>query len=506
MLTGTKTAIRAGKRALYFAHRWLGIITCIFCLIWFISGLVMVYVQFPAWTEAERLATLHPIDVEKIARTPDEALAVAGLKAQTTNVRLEMYGTEPVYRLGRGESTQAVSAVAGRLISSVSLDEARARLASVYPEASIDYLGPVERDQWTVTRRFDGHRPLYLFTLGDRAGTNIYVSSKTGEIVQNSTYNERFWNWLGAIPHWVYFTPIRTDGEFWRQAVMWLSGPLIIGGITGLWIGILRLRLRRPYSRGRMTPYRGWMKWHHIGGLVGGVFLTTWIFSGWLSVNPFGFFARTQFTLELKQRYTGAKSEFGIPISALKAAARSPVTALEMNFVSGESLIVAKSSPQQKQLFDGATGTSRTLDPKRLTEAAEGLLPKAHLTRTEVLTEEDIYWYSHHHTRPLPVLRFVFDDENATWIHIDPATGDLAGLSDTSERTHRWLFNFLHDFDLPVLLRYQPARDILIWMLSIAGIIISISGIVVGWRYLARKADQRAMSATRQALEAKSSS
>ncbi len=49
--------------------------------------------------------------------------------------------------------------------------------------------------------------------------------------------------------------------------------PLIIGAITGLWIGILRLRVRRPYARGRMTPYRGWMKWHHVGGLIGGVFL-----------------------------------------------------------------------------------------------------------------------------------------------------------------------------------------------------------------------------------------
>ena len=103
-----------------------------------------------------------------------------------------------------------------------------------------------------------------------------------------------------------------------------------------------------------------------------------------------------------------------------------------------------------------------------------------------MLTEEDVYWYSHHRKRPLPVLRVQFDDANRSWLFIDPATGEIAGLSDSSARTYRWLFNFLHDYDLPVLLRNQPARDILVWLLSIAGLVISVSGVVIGWRTLAR--------------------
>jgi uncharacterized iron-regulated membrane protein len=104
----------------------------------------------------------------------------------------------------------------------------------------------------------------------------------------------------------------------------------------------------------------------------------------------------------------------------------------------------------------------------------------------DVLTEEDVYWYSHHRKRPLPVLRVQFDDANRTWLIIDPQTGEIAGLSDSSARTYRWLFNFLHDYDLPVLLRNQPARDGIVWLLSIAGLIISVSGVVVGWRTLKR--------------------
>ena len=84
------------------------------------------------------------------------------------------------------------------------------------------------------------------------------------------------------------------------------------------------------------------------------------------------------------------------------------------------------------------------------------------------------------------MLRVQFEDTNRTWLFIDPATGEIAGSSDISARTYRWLFNFLHDYDLPILLRSQPARDILVWLLSIAGLVISVSGVVVGWRTLAR--------------------
>jgi len=39
-----------------------------------------------------------------------------------------------------------------------------------------------------------------------------------------------------------------------------------------------------------------------------------------------------------------------------------------------------------------------------------------------------------------------------------------------------------------VLLRNQPARDIIVWLLSIAGLVVSVSGVVVGYRVLKRRA------------------
>ena len=56
------SAWRAFKRWLYWFHRWLGVVTCLLCVMWFVSGLVMLYVPFPSWSDQERIASLPVID------------------------------------------------------------------------------------------------------------------------------------------------------------------------------------------------------------------------------------------------------------------------------------------------------------------------------------------------------------------------------------------------------------------------------------------------------------
>ena len=39
--------IKQGKWWLFWVHRWLGVVTCVLSVMWFLSGLVMLYVPFP---------------------------------------------------------------------------------------------------------------------------------------------------------------------------------------------------------------------------------------------------------------------------------------------------------------------------------------------------------------------------------------------------------------------------------------------------------------------------
>ena len=93
-----------------------------------------------------------------------------------------------------------------------------------------------------------------------------------------------------------------------------------------------------------------------------------------------------------------------------------------------------------------------------LTQAARRLLPEARLTQSTVLLDVyDFYWYTHHEARPLPVLRVTFDDPQATWFHIDLATGTVLERLDASGRWYRILFSAVHRLDFPVLLAHRPA-------------------------------------------------
>src|SRR5690606_2841106 len=176
----------------------------------------------------------------------------------------------------------------GRFIDAfdeAAIHAAAASLAVSLPGASPRYLGTVDRDQWTVSAEFDRHRPLHLFALDDPDGTLWYLSSTTGELVQASTRTERFWNWLGSVPHWLYPTVLRQNGPLWINVVIATSLVGLFLTAIGVYIGIARLK-RRP--SGRWSPYRGLALWHHWLGLAFGALTLTWLVSGLLSVNPWG--------------------------------------------------------------------------------------------------------------------------------------------------------------------------------------------------------------------------
>lgn len=50
------------KRFLYLLHRWAGIALCLVMALWFLSGMVMLYVGYPKLTPAEQLQGLPALD------------------------------------------------------------------------------------------------------------------------------------------------------------------------------------------------------------------------------------------------------------------------------------------------------------------------------------------------------------------------------------------------------------------------------------------------------------
>lgn len=470
------------KRWLYVGHRWLGIVTCLLFAIWFVSGLVMMYVGFPALSDAERRAGLQPLHWDEVQVGPSEALTAAGQSRFPRDFRLQMLGAEPVYRITAWAGSRAVvSAREGHRIDNVSGEQALAVAAQDPRAVRPSIIDEVTRDQWSVTARYDPLRPFHLIALGDPAGTHLYVSARTGEVALDTSRTERVWNWLGAIPHWIYLTPLRAQAELWRDVVLWVSGIGIVTALTGFWIGVLRLRLKSRYRSGRVTPYRGWPAWHHLAGMIGGVALITFIVSGWLSMNPNRWFSSRPASQARLERYAGTtEPRFALGVQDLKAATCASAVELHLYHVSGRPQV----APHCRDSDPNACCRDAPVPREWLLDAARQLLPDAPIACATLLEAEDAYWYSHHQKRQLPVLRVEFADPESTWFHINPATGEVLGGLDYSGRIRRWLFNGLHTLDFVVLLARRPAWDAVVWLLSAAGLIISLSGIVLGWRRL----------------------
>ncbi|WP_456640559.1 PepSY domain-containing protein [Bradyrhizobium sp. USDA 10063] len=478
-----RALLRRGRRWLYITHRWIGIATCLLFAMWFVSGIVMMYVAFPQLTNRERWAALPPIAWDRVLVAPDRAMAIAGVANYPRDLRLVMLNDIPVYRLlDWNGAHKTISATDGHPIESITPEHALA-ITRHHPNAVHPKLiGTIERDQWSVTARYDALRPLLLVSLGDERGTELYVSAKTGELALDTTRRERIWNWLGAIPHWIYPTVLRQDGATWRQVVLWISGICLVVAVTGFWIGILRVRLRQRYARGTVTPYRGWMAWHHIAGLIGGIFVLTWIFSGWLSLNPGEYFAGRGATRDMAVRYAGHDA----PQIVAVMQSTPPRGAVEARFVwlGGRPLMLLTDRDGRQTAADPANGTTKMLSDGEIFSAASSLLPNATMTARLRLQQFDDYWYPHHNERLLPTLRVGFDDAAQSWFYIDPRNGDILGRIDNSRRAYRWLFNAPHSLDFPPLLRHRPAWDLVVLLLSLIGMIVSTSGIVIGWRRL----------------------
>ena len=65
-------------RALVPVHRWLGVAFAALVLLWFISGIVMIYRSFPEITPHDRLAHAPRLTAAQLRVTPAQAAGAAG--------------------------------------------------------------------------------------------------------------------------------------------------------------------------------------------------------------------------------------------------------------------------------------------------------------------------------------------------------------------------------------------------------------------------------------------
>ena len=505
------------KTLFIYTHRWTGIFFGIVFVVWFASGVAMMYVRMPHLSATERLGHIAPLDLSTARVSPADAARTHYL--EPGRLRVEMYyDGRPVYRF----QDATVYADTGELVAGVGRNEAVELVRRWVPShaATVRYDAYLlDSDQWTLYNEQRASMPLHRISVGDSAGTQYYVAERTGEPTMKTDRRGRFWGYISAVLHWTYFTSFRRNGPLWQKVVAWgsLAGALMC--VTGMVVGIIRLRVKRRYrlrAGPSHSPYVGWMKWHHYAGLIFGIVTITWAFSGAMSLGrPFPSLRNRPMTREQRLATAGTPLDLNlVTIENMRAA----LDVLELSFepkeldviqFRGEPYFIGyrapdpysyeeeigaheeRYEPRREHLIVSAVtpgrGTFRRFSDASMWDVADAAMPGVEVQDAAWLREYDAYYYDKDGNRPLPVLRIRYADADSTWLYLEPGLATLTKY-DRAARWNRWLYHGLHSLDFPFLYYKRPLWDIVVILLSAGGVALSATTLVPTWRRLARHA------------------
>ncbi len=121
-------------RVIVYTHRWLGIAGGLFFVMWFVSGIVMMYARMPDLASEERMIRLSALDLSNARVGPAEAARLVGLSPE--RVRVGMLGDRPVYRFVEGNKWTTVFADSGQPLGGLAPGEAVSLARRFAPEHS----------------------------------------------------------------------------------------------------------------------------------------------------------------------------------------------------------------------------------------------------------------------------------------------------------------------------------------------------------------------------------
>lgn len=480
------------RRFLLSIHKILGILLSVLFLMWFLSAFVMIFHTFPRATERDKIekqqiisGNLHTID-SLLSQMPDTA--------SIQSLSLDMLFDRPVFHL-RGKGVPSDIYADSFQVPDENVDVNIARTAAQWCAAPVQRVDTMQKlDQWIPFGNLKKELPVYKYTFADKEKHELYISSKTGKVLQYTNREQRFWAWLGAIPHWVYFTSLRQNQTLWINFVKWTSGIGCIMCISGIILGIQTYR--RTRRKGFKSPYKkSWYRWHYISGLFFGIFAVTFAFSGlmsltglpdWMMKKPKAQSEKTQQTPGKGGR-GGPRNRGTIQLSAFKLDYRNIIEnnndIKNIEWAVYQKHSYYKVNTNEKTTYIDASD-SLSIRPFVLTEQMirqelNQIYGDSITYALELISEYDNEYYARRkHPAPLPVYRVIINDEMNTRYYFHPETLAQRRTDDNS-RLRRLLYGGFHSLNFKFLTDRPVLWYIVMFTLLTGGTILSLTGVIL---------------------------
>ena len=517
MARRTSVSIRI-KRSLLFVHRWLGVVLCALFLLWFASGIGMMYWSMPAVSARDRLERAPALDPATIRLSPQEAAEKVGVTPSPAQTRLSSFDGRPVYRFGAGGrgggGGQIVYADTGeeQLDAPSTMRDRAAAAWTGQPVKAVAVQSVTDIDQWMVGNSLRNLRPLWKYSWPN--GEQVYIG-ESGEVLMYTTTTSRLQAYVSAVPHWLYFTPLRKHQPVWIRVATYSAmigtGGAILGVILGVW---LYSPSKKYLYAGQMSriPYRGQKRWHTMLGLIFGLATITWTLSGSLAFLPFPTPPRPQAVAAPPQapapraqgQRGGRGGGGGGPAQALRGRvdmadfavhprdliaqhADLQVKELEFSSFAGEPLYIAHLGDGTSRRFSLDGQPIDSIDADVVLDIVKTSVSDPKALETRIVDQYDYYYFDRTRQRPLPVILALTHDDVGTRYYVDPKTATVVGTYSDRNWARRFFYNGLHSLSFPWLYNHRPLWDIVVIAFMLGGMALSTTALVLAWQVLGRK-------------------
>ncbi len=476
-------------RLFFSLHRVIGTIIALFFLMWFLTGLVLIYHPYPRLSNAQKYALQETLpdslpDIHTYMRSESEGIQ---------NLRIRQFQNQTLlsYTKNKKKHTRCADTLQNVLPITFATAQTAAQRCLNANIRQVDTLH--QREQWVLYSKYEQDLPIYRFYFNDPRQHEIFVSSRSGEVLQITNFQSRLWAWLGAIPHKFYLPFIRRDLDIWKVCIT-IGGILCtLAALTGIIITLHILQKRHKQGNTFRNPYRKpSYRWHYTTGIIFGFFVLAWGISGIFSLQRI-----PQWLVPMEQEYIFRPSKMwgkkALPLSDYRLDYRTlkntypdlkEVTWTHFGNIPAYEII----SGEEKKYIDASTSEVKPLNIPQETILAgiQKIHGKDCKFEINILDEYDNYYLSRSLSLPLPVYKIEVDNQEKSLYYVCPTTGYIRYLN-TNKKIKKWLFNGIHYLNIQCLTERPILWTVLIWTLCLGGAAVSYTGVWLGYKYISRK-------------------
>lgn len=480
-------------------HKISGLVIALFFVMWFVSGIVLLYHKYPKVDEQDTYRQAEVLDSHNLPSIYDMPGMTDTTKIKTLSVSRDLGNTVWTISAASSRKDNAMdkrskgdksfiftgdTLIPQKKITAAQIDSIACLWAASNAISKVDTL--IERQQWILYDRFEKSLPILRYHFDNTDKTEIFISMKNGEVVQASTKPERVWAYLGAIPHKFYIQGVRTNTERWKT-IMLIGGLIcLIAAMSGMYIGIYYIFINKKKRHTFASPFKKRMwRYHHIAGLIFGIFLIGWGISGALSTQRI-----PKWMVDYEGDYT---------VSATKLWGKKPLKLkdykLDYRKVFDKYPDVKSISWQHfgktpaylvvsgdKEYYVDASKTDKVvqleISEAEIASAVERYFGDDVKFKMTLMDDYDEYYLSSKGQQPLPVWKVDIDNEDGSRLYVSPSDGYVKYLNE-NRVVKKWLFAACHYLDIKYFVLHRTLRYACLWILAIGCVFVIVTGVAI---------------------------